>query len=305
MIITGGAGFIGSHVVRRLNAAERSSTIVIDDLSTGSRDNVPTDVELITGCASLCWSGSTHDEIMHFASRASPDDFLRRSSDIVRANVGGMLNMETQIRAGGLLIVASSSEVYGQPMIGSPDAMKEGSQVLLDPLTVRGTYDASKLMLEAMAYNAAKRLGIRCLILRIFNTYGPGMPDDGRVINTFVRQVKSGEPMTIHGDGTQWRTFCYIDDAVDQIMALRDWARGNLAPGEVEVFNVGGVYELSVAEVAHVVGEAYGGEHLVDFVEARSADPQWRRPNLTKVSGIMGSGWLPKYSIIEGIKRCF
>lgn len=307
VLVLGGAGFIGSRIVRRL-VDQGHEVMVVDDMSTGSPDNlldlphVKVYQEDATASCDIFDSG-TLDAVFHFASPASPDVFVSQWGDVVRANIGGAMTAASLLRKGGLLVLASSSEVYGQPSV--MEGMREETLGSVRTQSVRGVYDESKRLAEAIVYSACQREQIRGLVLRIFNTYGPGMPDDGRVINTFVRQARAGEPLTVHGDGTQTRSFCYVDDTVDQIMALVDWAEIGLATdGECQVFNVGNPVQSTILGAAHAVAAAC--DRICQFTlvhSPRPDDPVWRIPVMNKTYRAIGERVMT--SLSEGVRRCF
>lgn len=303
-LVLGGAGFIGSRIVRRL--IDRAvQTVVVDDLSTGEQKNLPPHVSLlIADVTAACenWEPGTFDIVFHFASPASPDVFTSKWDDVVRANVGGAMAAVSLLRKGGLLVLASSSEAYGQPH----EQMHEDCLGSVRTQSPRGVYDESKRLAEAIVYSACLREGVRGLILRIFNTYGPGMPDDGRVINTFVRQARAGEPLTVHGDGSQTRSFCYVNDTVDQIMALVDWADTHMlgmSSGECQVFNVGNPDERSILEAAEIVSQVGGGSLVQTVPSPRPHDPVWRCPVMSRTFAAIGRREL--VSLEDGVSRCF
>lgn len=311
IMVLGGAGFIGSRIVREL-ARQHWPIVVVDDLSTGHRGNlmglidqghVEFHADDATAACEIYPAGS-FDAVYHLASPASPDVFTSHWDDVVRANIGGAMAAASLLREGGILVLASSSEAYGQPA----GPMVETCLGAVRTQSVRGVYDESKRLAEAIVFSACARERIRGLVLRIFNTYGPGMPDDGRVINTFVRQAQSGESLTVHGDGSQNRSFCYVDDAVQQIIGLAHWMQG-AASGACEVFNVGNPDQQTILEVAQTVRDV--AENLdedlgldIDMVPSpRPDDPVWRLPVMDRTINTVGS-W-PMISLEEGVRRCF
>lgn len=310
VMVLGGAGFIGSRIVEEL--VDRGHDVhVVDDLSTGDCRNLEHLLSVtlhaadVTAACELYPAGS-FDAVYHFASPASPDVFTSHWDDVVRANIGGAMAAASLLREGGLLVLASSSETYGQP--ASP--MVETCLGAVRTQSVRGVYDEAKRLAEAIVFSACQRERLRGLVLRIFNTYGPGMPDDGRVINTFVRQAQAGEALTVHGDGSQNRSFCYVDDAVAQIMALAQWADVGLATdGECQVFNVGSDDQRTILEVADLVAATQSEINDGDDVEIRLMpsprpdDPVWRLPVMTKTHRAVGQR--PIVSLEEGVRRCF
>lgn len=296
--VTGGAGFLGSRIAARL-CEEGRSVAVVDDLSTGRSSNVPASAKLYQHCASEPYDHCTLSEIYHFASPASPDAFLSGMERVVMANVHGTMRAIEEIPVlGGLLIFASSSEAYGS----TTQEMNEFNLGAVRTQSVRGVYDEGKRMMEAIAYTASRRYHMRCLVLRIFNTYGPGMPLDGRVVNTFVDQAKRGVPLTVHGGGEQTRSFCYVDDTVQMIIELAKWASQNMDRGQCEVFNVGSPDEVPVNHVAQLVAER-SNVPVAHVSSPREYDPTWRRPAMAKTWSAIGRRDLTPLE--EGIGRCF
>lgn len=301
VLVTGGAGFIGSQIVRA-HVSEGHSVHVVDDLSTGSTDNLPEDIEMV--CTNVGSGSLDHimpwqwfDRVYHFASPASPDAFASQWRIIVEANVVGALSVCNLVRPGGTLIVASSSEAYGQPR----GSMSEENLGSVRTQSVRGVYDESKRLLESIAYSAAPRLAVRSLVLRIFNTYGPGMPDDGRVINTFLRQAAAGEGLTLHGDGSQTRSFAYVTDTVSQILTLTNLVEERETIGTCQVFNVGSPDERTVIQAAQIVSGLTGAP-IVQMSNPRPNDPVWRRADMSKTAEYLGG--LETLSLEEGVSLC-
>lgn len=282
--ITGGAGFIGSRIARRLNNLNHQIQ-VIDDLSTGKTSNLDgIPLTVLSQC----------DEFYHFASPASPDAFLSQWDKIIDANINLLMYRLHMLKPGGLLVLASTSEIYGQPNT----YMVENSTGSVKTLSVRGVYDEAKRLAESICFNYASRIEARVLILRIFNTYGPGMPDDGRVVNSFVKRAKEGKPLIVHGDGSHTRSFCYIDDLVEQIMRLRKWVQSQ-DPG-CHVFNVGNDRETTIIDVAKLVADRYNVG--IEYGPERPDDPKWRKPVLAKMRN--ATGFKDFTPIEEGVKKC-
>jgi nucleoside-diphosphate-sugar epimerase len=297
ILVTGGAGFIGSALIRAVTASEPETDFwVVDDLSTGRQQNLSgTSAELIrsnvTSIRDYFPDAPEFDEVWHLSSPASPDVF-RDWESIIRANVGGLVAVAPLVMSGGRLLVASSSEVYGT----TQSYMSEDNTGSVKTCSVRGVYDESKRMMEAMTHQMAlDRPDMSISTLRIFNTYGPDMPLDGRVINTFADRAAQGLPLQVHGSGQQTRSFCYIDDTVRMINSVR----GLDLPGNT-VVNIGNREMATISEVADMIAQRTGGR--VEYVEAREDDPQWRQPMTEKLESLIGP---QKYvSLKEGINRC-
>ena len=254
VVVAGGAGFIGSHLVERL-LGDGHQVVVLDNLVTGRLQNL----QSVAGnprlrivehdiCRPPDLSGP-FDAVLHLASPASPSDFLRLPLEILEVGSTGTRNMlELAAQHGARFLFASTSEVYGDPLVHPQPETYFGN---VDPIGPRGCYDESKRFGEAltMAYHRAR--GVDAVIVRIFNTYGPRMrPDDGRVLSTFITQALRGEPLTVHGDGSQTRSYCYVADLVGGLLAA-------LASGGAGPYNLGATRELSVLDLARAIVRAH------------------------------------------------
>lgn len=299
VLITGGAGFIGSHLAES-HLAMGAKVTIVDNFDTGSFDNVPSAANLLVrdvSTAGLSTVVGKFDRVLHFASPASPSVFAQDWEKIVDANITGLRNVAKCVAVGGHLVVASSSEAYGQPT----GMMTEDCLGSVKTQSVRGVYDESKRLLEALTFSACMSGDFSGLILRIFNTYGRRMPDDGRVINTFLRQAKAGEELTVHGDGKQTRSFGYIDDTVDQIMRAADLTQVGLGR-KTTVLNVGNDMERTVMEAAQIVSRLTGARVSNVSRDVRPHDPQWRCADLSLLRRTIGD--IKLHTLEEGIKKC-
>jgi dTDP-glucose 4,6-dehydratase len=323
VLITGGAGFLGSHLCTRL-IGEGHEVICIDNLVTGSMENV---VHLLGherftfikyNVCDYLHVGGHLDAVMHFASPASPQDYLE--FPIATLKVGALgthkaLGLAKAKHARFLL--ASTSEVYGDPLV-SPQAEDYWGNV--NPISPRGVYDEAKRFAEAMTMAYHRYHGLDTRIVRIFNTYGPSMrPHDGRVVSNFIVQALAGKPLTVYGDGSQTRSFCYADDLIEGITRLllvpsdrtleqrtdrqSFLYRGETSPGETihEPINLGNPEELSVLEIARKVQALVGTGIPLEFKPLPIDDPQVRRPDITRARALLG--WEPKVSLEEGLIR--
>jgi len=304
-LVTGGCGFIGRRVVRML-LREGLKVDVVDDLSTGSSDVLhelrAEGANAAIGCVAEYPARAIYDEIWHLASPASPDVFVSRWDAIVRANVVGLsrilqLCADERTR----LFVASSSEIYGRSK--SFSLQDKG---VVDSLSVRGIYDESKRLSESIAANwwRARNQRSTAVLMRFFNTYGDDMPDDGRVINTFVRQARAGEALTVHGSGAQSRSFCHIDDLTRQIHALR---AAVTSPTLLPV-NLGTDQEITITQLAQLVAQTADRVFLplplIRNVPGREDDPYWRRPDLSATTVRLGADVMtPTVTLSDGIER--
>lgn len=301
VLIIGGAGFLGSAVARRLLAehGDELTIHVLDDMSTGTQKPYMDDPRVVLYVAGAHMMhflrGNSYDEIWSFASPASPDAF-RDWRRIIDANIKPFELFGDLLAENGTLMVASSSEAYGSTL----ETMDEENRGRVRTDCVRGVYDESKRLTEALAWQfSMDRPDARVLALRIFNTYGPDMPDDGRVVNTFVRQVKAGQPITIHGTRSQSRSFCYVDDLIEIFWRLRDFVQEGF-----DVVNCGCDEEVTVRGVADIVAEVAGVSVKREYLPARPSDPHWRRPDLRKLTSLIGE--LPEFTELKkGIQKCF
>ncbi|MBV9973473.1 MAG: SDR family oxidoreductase [Candidatus Eremiobacteraeota bacterium] len=307
VLITGAAGFIGSHLVDAYLKCN-CKVIGIDNLSTGSRSNlrraledrrfsfveanVAVDAERMDG---LLPADLRPDVILHFASPASPKDYADLPLETMAANALGTRNcLELAVTAGARFLFASTSESYGDPL---QHPQKETYWGNVNPVGPRSCYDESKRFGEALTTAYRRAHGIDARIMRIFNTYGPRMREnDGRVVPNFIRQALAGEPLTIYGDGTQTRSFCYVDDLVGGIVRYAD------APSlGGEVINLGNPAEFTILEFAEVVSEVAGVPMRSMRVALPKDDPSRRCPDITKARKLLG--WEPVVAVRDGIEK--
>jgi dTDP-glucose 4,6-dehydratase len=296
-LVTGGAGFLGSHLCDRL-VEDGYRVICVDNLETGSLQNV----EHLRGDQFLFLNHdiTNHldveepiDVIYHLASPASPIDYLRLPLQTLKVGSHGTQNalgLAKWKRARFLL--ASTSEVYGDPLIHPQPETYWGN---VNPIGPRGVYDEAKRYAEALTMAYHRQQGVDTCIVRIFNTYGPRMrPHDGRAIPTFVRQAQANEPLTVFGDGSQTRSFCYVDDLIRGLMALA-------ASGEHLPVNIGNPAEYTLLELAQKVIEATGASSEIVFEALPVDDPKVRQPDITRARQLLG--WEPQVSLEEGLRR--
>jgi dTDP-glucose 4,6-dehydratase len=299
-LVTGGAGFVGSHLCERL-LSEGYRVLCMDNLRTGSLENVA-HLDGEAGFEYADHDVSAHinvpgrlDEVYHFASPASPVDFERIPIPILKAGALGTHNsLGLALAKGARFMLASTSEVYGDPLV---HPQHEGYWGNVNPIGIRGVYDEAKRYAEAitMAYHRHHR--VRTRIVRIFNTYGPRMrPDDGRMIPNFIRQALSGEPLTVYGDGTQTRSVQYVDDLVEGVFRL-------MQSTETRPVNVGNPTEFTVREIAELVIEISGGESELVHEPLPEDDPKQRCPDITRAREALG--WEPRVPAREGLEKTF
>ncbi|MCC5953315.1 MAG: SDR family oxidoreductase [Acidimicrobiia bacterium] len=298
IVVTGGAGFIGAHLCRAL--LERGEQVVaMDNLLTGSVANIEelfgharfTFVE--QDVSSYVWVPGEVDAVLHFASPASPADYLRWPIPTLKVGSLGTHNTLGLAKAkGARYLLASTSEVYGDPTAHPQTETYWGN---VNPVGPRGVYDEAKRFAEAMTMAYHRFHGLDVRIARIFNTYGPRMRrKDGRVVSTFIVQALSGEPLTVHGSGEQTRSFCYVDDTVRGLLALLD---GDV----VGPVNIGNPSEFTVRELAELVFEVVGATQPLVFDDLPEDDPRQRCPDITLATERLG--WQPEVDLRTGLER--
>ncbi len=300
VLITGAAGFIGSHLVGKF-LQEGWEVIGLDNLLTGRIENLqeyfsnPSFVFIKYDVTNFLYVKGELDLILHFACPASPVHYLRHPIHTMKVDSLGTLHaLGLAKEKGARFVLASSSEVYGDPL---EVPQKETYNGNVSPIGPRSVYDEAKRFSEALAMAYHRQHGVDVRIARIFNTYGPKMdPDDGRVIPTFIKQALLGQPLTVFGDGTQTRSFCYIDDMVEGIYSLstKEGISG-------EVFNLGNPQEWRIIDVAALIKKITGSKSPIEFRPLPQDDPKRRRPDIEKAK--KGLGWEPRYTLEEGLKE--
>ncbi len=305
ILLAGGAGFIGSHIADAL-LARGDEVVAIDNFATGRPENVAhlsgnAKFTLIEHDITLPWPAHQaltpkFDAVLDYASPASPNDFATMPLEILAVGSTGTRNLLDRAKAdGAVFFLTSTSEVYGDPLVHPQPETYWGNVSSIGP---RSCYDEAKRFSEAltMAYHRVHGVDVR--IVRIFNTYGERMrPNDGRVVNTFVVQALRGEPLTLHGDGSQTRSFCHVSDEVRGLMALLD-SDYNLP------VNVGNPDEFTMRELAELVIELTGSSSDIISVELppeRDGDPLQRKPDITLAKNLLG--WVPSISLRDGLHR--
>ena len=296
-IVTGGAGFVGSHLCDHL-LARGHRVICIDNLDTGSLRNID-HIEsdrfqfLNLDVTEKVWIEEDVDFVYHLASPASPIDYLRLPLQTLKVGAQGtwhMLGVAKFKRARFLL--ASTSEVYGDPQV-HPQPEEYWGHV--NPIGPRGVYDEAKRYAEALTMAYHRQQGVDTAIVRIFNTYGPRMrPNDGRAVPTFLRQALLGEPVTVFGDGSQTRSFCFVDDLIRGLVALAE-------SGEHLPVNIGNPDEFTLIELAEKVIEVTGSGSGILHEPLPTDDPQVRQPDITRAREILG--WEPETDLADGLEK--
>ena len=298
VVVTGGAGFLGSHLCRAL-LGRGDEVVCLDNLITGSLANIddlfgqPGFAYVRHDVSTYVWVPGDVDVVMHFASPASPADFERIPIQILKVGSLGTHNTLGLAKAkGARFFLASTSEVYGDPEVHPQPETYWGN---VNPIGPRGVYDEAKRFAEAMtmAYHRYHGLGVR--IVRIFNTYGRSMrPDDGRAMSNFIVAALRSQPLTIYGDGSQTRSFTYVDDEIRGFLALLD---SDLAMPT----NIGNPDEYTISELAQVVLDVTGSSSEVVHRSLPVDDPAQRRPDITVARERLG--WEPTVELREGIAR--
>jgi dTDP-glucose 4,6-dehydratase len=296
-VVTGGAGFLGSHLCEAL-LRDGYRVTCVDNLETGSLQNV----EHLRGDDFVFMNhditrhleiAEPVDYVYHLASPASPIDYLRLPLATLKVGSYGThnaLGLAKWKRA--RFLISSTSEVYGDPLIHPQPETYWGN---VNPIGPRGVYDEAKRYAEALTMAYHRQQGVDTCIVRIFNTYGPRMrPHDGRAIPTFVRQALANEPLTVFGDGSQTRSFCYVDDLVRGLVALAQ-------SGEHLPVNIGNPAEYTLLELAQKIIEVTGATSEIVFEALPVDDPKVRQPDITRARQLLG--WEPQVSLEDGLRR--
>lgn len=297
-VVTGGAGFLGSHLVDLL-LQRGHKVIVIDNLITGSVENIAhlagnENFRFIKqDVTEFIFLDSPVDYVWHFASPASPVDYLELPIQTLKVGSLGThkaLGLAKYKRARFLL--ASTSEVYGDPLV---HPQREDYWGNVNPIGRRGCYDEAKRFAEALVMAYHREHGIQTRIARIFNTYGPRMRiNDGRVVPSFISQALSNKPITIHGNGKQTRSFCYVSDLIEGIYLL-------MMSDEILPVNIGNPHEITILEFAKEIIRLTGAKSKIVFKPAPEDDPKQRRPDITKARTILG--WEPRVPLEDGLLK--
>ncbi len=297
-LITGGAGFLGSHLCDRF-IADGHEVICMDNLITGNPDNI---AHLMGherfsfvkhDVSTFIYVAGELDYILHFASPASPIDYLKLPIQTLKVSSLGSHNALGLAKAkGARMLIASTSEVYGDPQVHPQPETYWGH---VNPIGSRGVYDEAKRFSEAITMAYHRYHGVETRIVRIFNTYGPRMRlDDGRALPAFMGQALRGEPITVFGDGSQTRSFQYVDDLIEGIVRL-------LHSDTSDPVNIGNPDEVSIREFAQEVVALTGSKSSLTFVDLPSDDPKIRQPDITRAKALLD--WEPRVARADGLAR--
>jgi UDP-glucuronate decarboxylase len=298
-LVLGGAGFLGSHLCERL-VREGCDVLALDDFSTGSRDNVAS-LEASPSFQLERWDvrrplelHRPFDWIFNLASPASPVHYQSDPLKTTLTNVLGTMHaLELGVRLGARVLQASTSEVYGDPDVHPQPESYAGR---VNPIGIRACYDEGKRCAESIAMDFVRTRGADLRLVRIFNTYGPRMAvDDGRVVSNFVVQALRGEDLTVYGEGSQTRSFCYVDDLIDGFVAFIRH------PGVIGPLNLGNPAEFTMLELARLVLELTQSRSRIVHVPLPEDDPKVRRPDITRARALLG--FQPKIDLRQGLAR--
>ena len=309
ILVAGGAGFIGSHLCKRL-IHEGHTVYCIDNCLTGDKNNLQSVLEnpnftfinydITADLINIADRLQDVQYIFHLASPASPNKKSKRSyinypiETLLVNSVGTYHLLRLAQEKNAKFLFASTSEVYGNPAVSPQPETYFGN---VNPNGIRSVYDEAKRFGEAMSFGFRRKYNVDTRIVRIFNTYGPFMQkDDGRVVTAFINQALTGAPITVFGDGSQTRSFCYVDDMVDGIVKALFTDRTN-----GEVINLGNPDERKISEIATIVKEMISGGSSVVFEPLPEDDPLQRKPDIGKAKKLLG--WEPKVPLEEGLKK--
>lgn len=295
VLVTGGSGFLGSHIVDRL-IKDGLDVLCVDNFSSGNKDNVRhllshPNFELIRHNVWLPLYLEVK-QIFNLACPASPVQYQTDPVATLKTSVLGTINMlGLAKRQGGRMLQASTSEIYGDPQV---HPQKEDYWGNVNPIGVRACYDEGKRCAETLCFDYHRQYALDVRVARIFNTYGPRMhPNDGRVVSNFIVQALKGEPLTLYGDGSQTRSFCYVDDLVDGLVRLMR-LDNNSGP-----FNLGNPQEISVSELAELIIKLTDSKSKIEYKPLPGDDPTKRKPDISKAKKAMG--WHPKVDLEDGL----
>ena len=297
ILVTGGAGFLGSHLCDKLLSLGHS-VLAVDNFYTGDQKNIAhlrdnRDFELMRHDVTFPLYVEV-DGIFNLACPASPVHYQRNPVQTFKTSVHGAINMlGLAKRTGARFFQASTSEIYGDPTI-SPQPEEYWGNV--NPIGIRSCYDEGKRAAETLTFDYHRQFGLDIRVARIFNTYGPKMAaNDGRAVSNFIVQALKGDPITVYGDGSQTRSFCYVDDLIDGFIKLF------LKEGVVEPINLGNPEPINMLELAYEVIELTGSKSKIEMRELPGDDPKQREPKIDKARDLLG--WSPSVDRKEGLQK--
>jgi len=298
ILVTGGAGFIGSHLCERL-VARGDDVLCLDNFFTGAKANIAhllkaDNFELLRHDVTVPLVVEI-DEIYNLACPASPVHYQYDPVQTTKTSVHGAINMlGLAKRTGAKILQSSTSEVYGDPEVHPQPESYKGN---VNPIGPRACYDEGKRCAETLFFDYHRQNKLNIRVCRIFNTYGPRMhPEDGRVVSNLIMQALRGEPLTLYGDGSQTRSFCYVDDLVDGIMGLMDAPDENTGP-----MNLGNPNEFTIRALAETIAEMTGAKSKIVYMPLPEDDPTQRCPDITLAKSVLG--WEPKIQLRDGLTR--
>ena len=297
-LVTGGSGLIGSHLTERL-LAEGLDVLVVDNFSTSTRANLAAVADhpglQVLGHDVVTPLFVEVDQIYHLACPASPVHYQRTPVQTMKTCVQGSINLlELARRTGAPVLLSSTSEIYGDPDVHPQDETYWGH---VSPIGPRSCYDEGKRCAEALFFSYRREHDVAIKVARIFNTYGPNIrPDDGRVVSSFIARALDGEPLPVFGDGSQTRSFCYVDDLVDGLVRLMGTPHEVTGP-----INLGNPDEHTMLELAKLVVEIVGSDAGIEHHPLPQDDPRRRRPAIEQARAVLG--WQPSIPLAEGLAR--
>lgn len=299
ILVTGGAGFLGSHLCEKL-LTKGNAVVCLDNFFTGSEENIEhlrtnPAFQVIRRDVTVPLSDVEVDEIYNLACPASPPHYQHDPIHTMKTSVLGALNLLEMAKAQGAKIFqASTSEVYGDPSVHPQSESYWGN---VNCIGIRSCYDEGKRAAETLFFDYHRRHGVRIKVVRIFNTYGPRMhPNDGRVVSNFIVQAIKGEPITIYGDGSQTRSFCYVDDLIEGMIRLMESPADFTGP-----VNIGNSGEFTMIELAELVLRLVGSSSTITFKPLPQDDPKQRQPDISLAKSKLA--WQPTVALEDGLKE--
>ncbi len=299
VLVTGGAGFLGSHLCERL-LAEGCDVLCVDNFFTGTKANIAHLLdnpyfEMMRHDVTFPLYVEV-DEIFNLACPASPIHYQRDPVQTTKTSVHGAINMlGLAKRVGAKIFQSSTSEVYGDPDVHPQPESYRGN---VNPIGPRACYDEGKRCAETLFFDYWRQHSLRIKVARIFNTYGPRMhPDDGRVVSNFIMQALQGHPITLYGDGSQTRSFCYVDDLIEGFIRLMN------SPDDVTgPINLGNPREMTIRQLAELVVEMTGAKSEIVYKPLPADDPLQRKPDITQAKAVLNN-WEPKVALEQGLEK--